>query len=44
VLQGSWHVAVGPEFRPDALQELKAGIVEATGRRFMADESAVTVP
>jgi quercetin dioxygenase-like cupin family protein len=25
VLQGSWHFAIGPEFRLDALQELKAG-------------------
>ena len=25
ILQGSWHFAIGPEFRMDAMQELKAG-------------------
>ena len=25
ILQGSWHFAIGPEFRLDALQELKTG-------------------
>jgi hypothetical protein len=25
VVQGTWYFAIGPEYRPDALQELKAG-------------------